>query len=117
VDWINYFHQTGSLCPAIGKPVITLLAMILVLNTGKYALGSQDWWLLFAAFACMLPADILMSVVVVSPSLSVGSSVFMIGGALSIMAHIFLIIRISRGCRISRVFGKGTCSRNCGCRS
>jgi hypothetical protein len=48
VDWINYFHQTGSLYPAIGKPVITLMAMILVLNTGKYALGSRDWWLLWA---------------------------------------------------------------------
>ena len=107
VDWINYFYQTDSLYPAIGKPVITLLAMILVLNTGKYALGSRDWWLLFAAFACMLPTDILMSVVVVSPSLSVGSSVFMIGGVLSILAHIFLIARISRGLPYFKGFWKG----------
>ena len=107
VDWINYFYQTGSLYPAIGKPVITLLAMILVLMTGKYALDNRDWWLLFAAFCCMLPTDILMSLVVVSPRLSVGSWVFMLGGILSIIAHIFLIIRVSRGLPYFKHFWQG----------
>jgi len=97
VDWANYFLGTSALYPSIGKPVLTLLAMILVLMTGKNALERRDWWLLFAAFCCMLPTDILMSVVVVSPSLSVGSWVFMVGGVLSIIAHIFLIIRLARG--------------------
>jgi hypothetical protein len=95
VDWANYFLGTSTLYPAVGKPVITLLAMVLVLSIGKNKLSNKDWWLLFAAFCCMLPTDILMSVVVVSPSLSVGSSVFMIGGVLSIIAHIFLIIRLA----------------------
>lgn len=95
VDWSNYFHGTSALYPAIGKPVITLMAMILVLSIGKNRLGTRDWWLLLAAFGCMLPTDILMSVVVVSPRLSVGSSVFMIGGVLSILAHIFLIWRLA----------------------
>ena len=45
----------------------------------------------------MLPTDILMSLVVVSPALSVGSAAFMVGGVLSIVAHIFLIIRMGRG--------------------
>jgi len=94
VDWANYFLGTSALYPAVGKPVITLLAMVLVLSIGRDRLSSKDWWLLFAAFACMLPTDILMSVVVVSPSLSVGSSVFMIGGVLSIVAHLFLIVRL-----------------------
>lgn len=95
VDWANYFLGTSALYPAIGKPIITVLAMVLVLSIGKNKLGNKDWWLLFAAFCCMLPTDILMSVVVVSPSLSVGSSVFMVGGVLSIVAHIFLIIRLA----------------------
>jgi hypothetical protein len=94
VDWANYFLGTAALYPAIGKPVITLLAMVIVLSIGKNRLGNKDWWLLFAAFCCMLPTDILMSMVVVSPSLSVGSWVFMVGGVLSIIAHIFLILRL-----------------------
>ncbi len=97
VDWANYFLGTSALYPAIGKPVITLLAMVLVLMAGRNAFERRDWWLLFAAFCCMLPTDILMSVVVISPSLSVGSWVFMVGGVLSIIAHIFLIIRLARG--------------------
>ncbi len=95
VDWLNYFLSTNALYPVIGKPVITLLAAVLVLIVGRNALNRKDWTLLALAFACMLPTDILMSVVVVSPSLSVGSSVFMIGGVLSIVAHIFLILRLA----------------------
>ena len=67
VDWINYFYRIGSLYPAAAKPGITLLAMVMVLITGKYALEKRDWTFLLLAFCCMLPTDILMSVVVVSP--------------------------------------------------
>ncbi len=95
-DWMNYFFRSGSLYPAVAKPGITLLAMTLVLISGRNRLEKRDWSLLALAFCCMLPTDILMSLVVVSPSLSVGSSVFMIGGILSIVAHIFLIIRVGR---------------------
>lgn len=97
VDWMNYFGKTSSLYPVLAKPFITLLAMVLVLSIGRNRLNDRDWRLLFAAFCCMLPTDILMSIVVVSPSLSVGSWVFMVGGILSIIAHIFLIIRMSLG--------------------
>jgi hypothetical protein len=97
IDWLNYFAGTAHLYPVIAKPVLTLLAMCIVLSTGRNSLGRRDWWLLFAAFCCMLPTDILMSVVVVSPALSVGSWVFMVGGVLSIIAHIFLIFRMARG--------------------
>ena len=96
-DWINLYLHTSVLYPAIGKPGITIIAMIIVLIAGKHAFEKKDWILLFLAFCCMLPTDILMSIVVVSPSLSVGSSSFMVGGVLSIIAHIFLIIRVSRG--------------------
>jgi hypothetical protein len=97
VDWANYFLNTQALYPMIAKPLITVLGMIMVLGIGSNRLSKKDWWLLFAAFCCMLPTDILMSVVVVSPALGVGSSVFMIGGILSILAHIFLIIRLAHG--------------------
>jgi hypothetical protein len=97
VDWMNYVYGMASIYPAAAKPVITLVGLVLVLIIGKNRLGNKDWGLLLAAFLCMLPTDVLMSVVVVSPSLSVGSSVFMVGGVLSILAHIFLIIRLARG--------------------
>lgn len=97
VDWANYFKGTNALYPAIGKPGLTLLAFILVLIAGRDRLEKRDWVWLFLAFLCMLPTDILMSVVVVSPTLGVGGWVFMLGGVLSIIAHIFLIIRVGRG--------------------
>ena len=97
VDWMNYSYQSGSLYSSMAKPFITLFAFILVILAGKDRFEKRDWTLLLLAFLCMLPTDILMSVVVVSPSLSVGSSVFMIGGVLSIVAHLFLIIRVGRG--------------------
>ena len=104
VDWANYFLGSNALYPAVGKPVITLLGLIIVLSIGRNRLNNRDWWLLFAAFACMLPTDILMSLVVISPTLGVGGSVFMIGGVLSIVAHIFLIIRLAKGIPYIRNF-------------
>ena len=97
VDWMNYAYDTGSVYTVYAKPVITLLAFLLVLLAGKNKLESKDWRWVLLAFLCMLPTDILMSLVVVNPALSVGSSVFMVGGVLSIVAHIFLIIRMGRG--------------------
>ncbi len=94
VDWANYFLGTNALYPAIGKPAITALAMLLVLSIGENRISNRDWWLLFAAFCCMLPTDILMSIVAVSPDVTVGSWVFMIGGVLSIAAHLLLIARL-----------------------
>jgi hypothetical protein len=97
VDWANYFVKSNLLYPAIGKPVITLLAFILVLITGVNKLSKKDWLYLFLAFLCMLPTDILMSVVAVNPNIAVGDLTFMIGGVLSIISHILLIIRIAHG--------------------
>ncbi len=96
-DWMNYIFQNKALYPAVAKPFITLLAMVLVLITGRNKLEKRDWTLLLLAFCAMLPTDILMSLVVVSPTLGVGGWVFMVGGVLSIIAHIFLILRVSRG--------------------
>lgn len=94
VDWANYFLGTHALYPAIGKPLITLLATVLVLSIGREQLSPRDRALLLAAFCCMLPTDILMSIVAVNPNVGVGSAVFMAGGVLSILAHLFLILRL-----------------------
>ncbi|PKO12140.1 MAG: hypothetical protein CVU39_25715 [Chloroflexi bacterium HGW-Chloroflexi-10] len=104
VDWMNYFFNTGSVYPVYAKPVITLLSFFLVLIAGRHKFEQRDWILVLLAFCCMLPTDILMSLVVVSPALSVGSWVFMVGGVLSIIAHIFLIIRVGRGLGYLRKF-------------
>jgi hypothetical protein len=104
VDWMNYFKGTNALYPAIAKPCITLLAFGLVLIAGIHRLERRDWLLLLFAFLCMLPTDVLMSMVVVNPNLSVGSWVFMVGGVLSIIAHLFLIIRVGRGLRYLKKF-------------
>ena len=104
VDWANYVLKTNALYPMIGKPFITLIAMILVLSIGRDRLSRRDWWLLLAAFCCMLPTDVLMSLVVVSPTMGVGGLVFMIGGVLSIIAHLFLIIRLSRDIKLFKSF-------------
>jgi len=103
-DWMNYFNGTDSLYPAIAKPCITLLAFFIVLLAGKHRLERRDWVLLVLAFLCMLPTDILMSLVVVSPTLSVGGWVFMVGGVLSIIAHVFLILRVGRGLHYLKKF-------------
>lgn len=95
VDWANFFLGTQALYPAIGKPLITLLALVLVLSIGENRLDQRDWWLLFAAFACMLPTDIIMSIVAVNPRVGVASPLFMAGGVLSILAHLFLIARLA----------------------
>lgn len=97
VDWMNFFYQSGSVYTVYAKPVITTAAFLILLMAGPFKLEKRDWTLVLLAFCCMLPTDILMSLVVVSPALSVGSSVFMVGGVLSILAHIFLIIRLGRG--------------------
>jgi hypothetical protein len=77
----------------LGKPGITVLAAAMALLAMGRGLGRKDYGLLLAAFACMVPTDILMSVVVLDPRLSVGGLTFMIGGVLSIVADVFLILR------------------------
>ena len=97
VDWMNYFYNTDSVYPFYGKPAITFLSFVLVLIIGKDFIDRKDRLLLVFAFMCMLPTDILMSVVPLNPEMTVGGTVFLIGGILSIVAHIFIIIRVGRG--------------------
>jgi hypothetical protein len=92
VDWMNYVYQSGSIYSFYAKPLVTLLSMILVLLMKKHSI--KGWWLLLAAFVCMFVTDILMSIVPLSATETVGGTTFMIGGILSILAHALLILRI-----------------------
>ena len=102
VDWMNYFNKTAYTYTVYAKPVITLLAFALLLNARGNKLEEGDWQWVFRAFLCMIATDILMSVVIASPTLSVGSILFMVGGVLSIVAHVFLIIRMAQGFKFIR---------------
>jgi hypothetical protein len=92
VDWMNFIYQSGSVYSFYAKPVVTLLSLILVLLMRKNSI--KGWWLLLAAFVCMFITDILMSIVPLSATETVGGATFMIGGILSIVAHMLLILRI-----------------------
>jgi len=95
VDWMNYSYQSGSVYSFYAKPAVTLLSMILVILTRKYSI--KGWGLMLAAFACMFVTDILMSIVPLSATETVGGTTFMIGGILSILAHALLIFRMRSG--------------------
>ena len=92
VDWMNYAYRTGSIYSFYAKPVVTLLSLILVLLMKRHSV--KGWWLLLAAFVCMFVTDILMSIVPLSATETVGGTTFMIGGILSILAHALIILRI-----------------------
>ena len=91
-DWMNYVYKNGSVYSFYAKPAVTLLSLILVLCMKKYSI--KGWWLLLAAFICMFVTDILMSIVPLSATETVGGTTFMIGGILSILAHALLILRM-----------------------
>lgn len=92
VDWMNFIYGTGTIYSFYAKPFVTLLSLILVVLMKQHSI--KGWVLLFAAFVCMFVTDILMSIVPLNASETVGGTTFMIGGVLSIVAHILLILRI-----------------------
>ena len=92
VDWMNYLYRSGSVYSFYAKPAVTLLCLVLVVFMKKYSI--RGWWLLLAAFVCMFVTDILMSIVPLSATETVGGTTFMIGGILSILAHALLILRM-----------------------
>lgn len=98
VDWVIYFKNLENVYYAgIAKPTLTFLCFILVIYNKRDALDSKDWWLLFLAYCCMVPTDILMSIYGLSPNIAADSPLFMIGGILSIFAHFILAIRHGKG--------------------
>ena len=97
VDWVIFLFGIETIYAGVAKPVMSFLCLILVLVIGRDGIDRRDKLLLLGAFLCIVPVDILMSLVVFSPEMSVSSPAFMVGGALSIIAHLVLIIRHGRG--------------------
>ncbi len=92
VDWMNFIYQSECVYSFYAKPVVTLLSLLLVVIMKRNSI--KGWWWLLAAFICMFVTDILMSIVPLSATETVGGTIFMVGGILSIAAHALLILRI-----------------------
>jgi len=96
-DWAIYLFGIETIYAGVAKPVVSLICLILALLVGSDGVDRRDTLLLVIAFLLIVPVDILMSVVVFSPEMSVSSPAFMTGGVLSILAHLVLLVRHGRG--------------------
>lgn len=106
IDWTNTFKGGTSLYPAYAKPAVSILCALIAFLSVRNGLGKRDFWLLGSAFVCIIIVDITMSIYVYSANKALGASVFLVGAALSIVAHVLLIIRHAKGFRFLRE-GKG----------
>jgi hypothetical protein len=97
VDWINALQPASYLYPAFVKPVVSALCAALAFISYRTRLSKLDFWLLASAFACILVVDTCMSIYVYAQPGSLTDIAFLIGAALSIVAHILLVIRHARG--------------------
>lgn len=103
VDWMIFLYGIETIYAGVSKPAVSFLCLLLVLRIGADRIDLRDAVLLTMAFACIVPVDILMSVVALSPAVGVDSPTFMVGGALSIVAHLVLLARHGRGFPYLRV--------------
>ncbi len=97
VDWMIFLYGIQTIYAGVAKPVTSFICLSLVLLIGTDGIDRRDTALLRVAFVCIVPVDILMSIVVFSPGLTVASPAFMVGGVLSIVAHLLVIVRHGRG--------------------
>ncbi len=97
VDWVNYFTGSSTIYPAYAKPVVSALCALIAFLALKNNLEKRDFWLLAATFICIVIVDVTMSIYVYSANKAFGQSVFFVGAALSIVAHVLLLIRHAKG--------------------
>jgi len=97
VDWVNYFTGSSTIYPAYAKPVVSTLCALIAFLALKNNLGKRDFWLLSATLICIVIVDVTMSIYVYSANKAFGQSVFFVGAALSIVAHVLLLIRHAKG--------------------
>ena len=97
VDWVILLFGVQTIYAGVAKPVMSLLCLLLALLIGKDGIDRSDTILLVVAFLLIVPVDVLMSVVALSPDVGVASPAFMTGGVLSIVAHLVLLVRHGRG--------------------
>lgn len=97
IDWLNTFSGSSSYYPAFAKPTVSILCALIAFLAWRQNLGNKDFLWVAVSFICIVIVDVTMSIYVYSPNEVLGGSVFMIGAALSIVAHILFIIRHAKG--------------------
>ena len=97
IDWLTFFKGGSYLYPAVAKPVVSTLCAVVAFLAWKKNLGKSDFIYLALTFACVVIVDITMSVYVYSSNKALANSIFMVGAVLSIVAHVFLVLRHARG--------------------
>jgi len=96
-DWIAFYNGYVSFYSAIMKPIVSVITGIIVFSIGVNALDQKDKRLLTISYFFIIPTDISMSIVRFAPSEDIGLIIFLIGGVLSILAHVVLIWRHGKG--------------------
>jgi hypothetical protein len=96
VDWMIFFFGVKTIYAGVMKPMVSIICFVIVLLIGKDGFDRADKIFLIAAFACIVPVDILMSIVGLNPNVGFDSPQFMVGGVLSITANFILTLR--HGC-------------------
>jgi len=107
VDWMNTIKGTTSLYPAYAKPAVSILCALIAFLAVRDGLGKRDFRYLAIAFVCIIIVDVTMSIYVYSANKALGASVFLVGAALSIVAHVLLIFRHAKGFKFLKE-GKGS---------
>ena len=97
IDWFTYFKGGSSVYPAVAKPVVSTLCALVAFLAWKHGLGSSDFRWLVLTFVCIVIVDVTMSIYVYSSNAALATSIFVVGALLSIVAHIFLILRHAKG--------------------
>jgi len=97
IDWMNTISGSNSLYPAFAKPTVSILCALIAFLAWRQNLSQKDFAWVAVSFICIVIVDVTMSIYVYSPDKALGSSVFYIGAALSIVAHILFIIRHAKG--------------------
>jgi len=111
VDWLNALQSLNSKYPAYVKPLVSLLCLVLVILSFRWRLNNRDFKQLLLSFLCILIVDISMSIYVYADPDVDTSIIFLVGAALSIVAHIILIIRHAKSFKFMRTTLTGkTCS-------
>jgi hypothetical protein len=112
VDWTvvlyEWFNLPGLIFPkpwgfeqtfftGTAKAVNSVLCLVIVLMVMDSRIDKKDWIQLLLAFLFIVPTDVIMRIIDLSPALDASSPIFMVGGVTSILAHFVLFFRHGRG--------------------
>ncbi|MBN2155148.1 MAG: hypothetical protein JW776_03840 [Candidatus Lokiarchaeota archaeon] len=96
MEYPKPFGLKQTLFTGVAKSGNSVLCLFIVLIVLDNRIDKKDWILLFGAFLCMVPTDIIMRIIDLAPGLDASTPIFMVGGVLSIFAHFLLLFRHGR---------------------